>query len=116
MIAIEWSAAMMLRVAGGAIGLSVLCSAWVMWRSGLAPRVLNILGIIAGVCIPLSAMFIAPAFDTVRTTLEISVFIFFIWMMWAGVLLWIRTPKHTTVAVEGRSAPASYPPDIVRGR
>lgn len=98
MIAIEWSAAMMLRVAGGAVGLSVLCSFRSMWRSGLFPRVLNMLGIIAGICIPLSAMFIAPAFDKVRTTLEISVFIFFVWMLWAGVLLWIRTPKRNAGA------------------
>ena len=101
MIAIEWAAGMVNYMLFGGLGLSVLCSAWAMWRSGLFPMVLNILGIIAGIGVTLEAMFVAPAFDTVFNILGISVLLFWIWMLWTGVLLWIRTPKHTTVAVEG---------------
>ncbi len=98
MIAAEWSAGMLLRVVNGPIGLALLASVWSMWRSGLFPKVLNILGTVAAVGITLSAMFIAPAYDDVRTVLEVTVYMFFIWMLWTAVLLAIRTPKRAAAA------------------
>jgi hypothetical protein len=94
MVAVEWSAAMMLRVVNGAIGLAVLSSAWATWRSAAFPKPLVALGAIAGVIVPISALFIAPAYDGVRMTLEISVYAFFVWMAWTAVLLWIRAPRR----------------------
>jgi len=51
----------------GPLGLSTLCSAWVMWRSGLFPSVLSILGIVAGAGVTVMTMFVAPAFTSVTT-------------------------------------------------
>lgn len=107
MVALEWAAGMMNGMLFGGLGLSVLCSAWAMWRSGMFPIVLNILGIIGGAGMTIAAMFVAPDFEAAFDTLfGISGLLFWIWMLWTGVLLWMRTPKHTDVAeapVDARS-------------
>lgn len=100
MVAVEWAAGMLNRMLMGGLGVSVLCAAWAMWRSGLFPRVLSILGLIAGVGVTLGAMFVAPSFAAVYDILGSAAFLFWIWMLWAGVLLWIRTPKRAAVVAE----------------
>ena len=99
MVALEWAAGMMNGMLFGGLGLSVLCSAWAMWRSGMFPMVLNILGTGAGAGMTVAAMFVAPAFETTSDTVfGISGSLFWIWMLWTGVLLWMRTPKHADAA------------------
>lgn len=100
MVAIEWAAGMMNHMVFGGIGLSVLCSAWAMWRSGMFPMVLSILGIIGGAGVTLMAVFAVPAFAAVFDILGISVLLFWIWMLWTGVVFWLRTPKQTAAAAD----------------
>jgi hypothetical protein len=104
MAAVQWAGDMVFGLVFGPLGLSVLCSAWVMWRSGLFPTVLSILGIVAGVGVMVMTMFGAPAFASVSDALGIFAGFFWIWIFWTGVLLWIRAPKRADVAVEGSVA------------
>jgi hypothetical protein len=100
-VAVEWSAGALVGLIAGAVGASVLCSAWVMLRSGIFPIALSILGIAAGVGLILLNLLTDPAFDALSNVLGFAPFVFWLWMLWTGVLLWIRTPKHQAAPDDG---------------
>lgn len=89
----------------GAVGLSILCAAWCMSRSGLFPRVLNIFGYIGGAGIILLQLLTAPALLTWSIVANFSILFFWAWMIWAGILLW-RHAKRRLVAPEVPEAAA----------
>lgn len=100
-VAVDWSAGWMNRVVAGGIGVAVLSSAWAMWRSGLFRRSVVVLGAIAGGALTTAqALATAPSLASVASTVIFpAALLFWVWMIWTGVLLWRRTP--------GRIAPAS---------
>lgn len=78
----------------GPLGVAVLCSAAAMWSSGLFPRVLCALGVVAGVGNALvGLMFSAPAVTGIAEMLRVAVVLFWVWMLWTGVLCWRRTTR-----------------------
>ncbi|WP_157157014.1 hypothetical protein [Diaminobutyricimonas sp. LJ205] len=83
-------------IAGG-LGVAILCSSYVMLRSGLFPKALGIIGIVSAVPLIVAQFLIAPAFSEIVNLLTFFVFLFWIWMIWAGVYLWRKTPKRAAV-------------------
>lgn len=84
----------------GPTGVAILCCAVAMWRSQLFPRVLVIMGIAAGCLLTLlGAVFLAPRYVDVASALMIAPALFWVWMLWTGVLLWRRSEKRIPVAV-----------------
>jgi len=84
----------------GPTGIAILCCAVAMWRSRLFPRVLVIMGIAAGGLLTLlGAVFLAPRYVDVASALMIAPALFWIWMLWTGVLLWRHSEKRIPVAV-----------------
>jgi hypothetical protein len=104
MLAVEWAAGMMNFMIFGGVGVSLLCAALVMRWSGLFPAALTTLGIVGGAALTLSAVLVEPAFPTASNILGLAVFLLWIWMLWAGVLLWRRAPKGTEVPVSQAGA------------
>jgi hypothetical protein len=66
-----------------------------MTRSGLFPTGLNVLGWLSGVAIIGAQLTVAPSLETVFAVLFFFPLVFWVWMLWAGVLLWRRTPQST---------------------
>ena len=84
----------------GPTGVAILCCAVAMRRSQLFPRVLVIMGIAAGCLLTLlGGVFLAPRYADVAASLMITPALFWVWMLWTGVLLWRRSEKRTSVAV-----------------
>lgn len=83
------------QLLGGGLGIAVACGAWAMLRSGLFPRSLAVLGLVSGAALVAAQPLIAPAFGSVWGVLGgVGVNGFWVWMLWAGVLLWRRTPRR----------------------
>lgn len=76
----------------GPYGLAVALACWCMWRSGLFPRVLCGLGAVGSAAILLDTMALGgPAYPGVEDPLAGNgTLLTWIWMIWAGVLLWRR--------------------------
>lgn len=84
----------------GTTGVSVLCFAAAMWRDGRFPKVLNAIGVLVGAVLMASGLlFQAPRFFAVSQTVEALGALFWVWMIWAAVLLWRRTPARRPAAV-----------------
>lgn len=96
MVALEWTSGTLNGLVFGTLGVSVLCSSWAMFRSELFPKALPILGMIAGIPLALSALFIAPSLSNIGGGLTVGAAFFWIWMLWAGILLWKKTPKQVS--------------------
>lgn len=77
----------------GGLGVAILCSVWVMWRSGLFPVWLNVLGAASGAAIAGAGVAIAPSLQTLFDVLFVFPLLFWVWMLWAGVICWRRTPR-----------------------
>jgi hypothetical protein len=81
----------------GPMGDAVLCCGVAMWRSGLFPRALAVLGAVAGAVFVVGAFaFDAPRFAGIQGALNAAVLLF--WMLGSGVLLWRRTPTRPDVS------------------
>ena len=92
-VALEWASGTLNGLFFGTVGVSVLCSSWAMLRSELFPKVLPILGMIGGIPLALSALFIAPSVSNIGGALTAGAALFWIWMFWAGILLSKKAPK-----------------------
>jgi hypothetical protein len=77
---------------GGGLGVAIVAATYVMTRSGLFPTGLNALGWLSGVAIIGAQLSVAPSLETVFAVLYVFPLVFWVWMLWAGVLLWRRTP------------------------
>lgn len=78
---------------GGGLGVAILCAAYVMWRSGLFSTPLNVVGAVAGVASCGAQLTVSPSLQTLFDILYIFPLLFWIWMLWAGVVCWRRTPR-----------------------
>lgn len=83
-----------LMLAGG-LGVAILCSVYCMWRTGAFPVVLNVIGLVGGIAGVGAQLTVMPSWQTLNDILYIAPLLFWIWMIWAGVLLWRRTPARS---------------------
>ena len=95
MVALEWTSGALSGLVFGTLGVSVLSSAWAMLRSELFPKALPILGIVSGIALALSALFISPSLSNIGGALTGGAALFWIWMIWTGILLWKKAPSRT---------------------
>ena len=96
MIALEWTSGALNGLVFGTVGVSVLCSSWAMLRSELFPKALPILGMISGIPLAISALFISPSLSSIGGALTAGAALFWIWMLWAGILLWKKVPMRAS--------------------
>jgi hypothetical protein len=106
MVALDQAAAGINLMLAGGLGVAIVCSAYCMWRAGLFPMVLNVIGAVAGVAIIGVQLTIAPATQTLFDILFAFPALFWVWMLWAGVLCWRRTPRPPGVGSLDGSAPS----------
>lgn len=73
----------------GPVGVSVLCAAVAMWRSGWFAKPLSALGIVAGVAFTaLSLVLVGPRFTSAADVASAAALPMWIWMVWTGVVVW----------------------------
>jgi hypothetical protein len=81
----------------GPAGVSIICAGVAMWASGLFSRVLCGIGVVGGVAMMLSGLaFAAPEFNGLSDTLSNGALLFWIWMLWTGVLCWRATLRQAS--------------------
>lgn len=95
MVALEWTSGTLNGLVFGTVGVSVLSSSWAMLRSELFVKALPILGIVSGIALALSALFISPSLSNIGGALSSGAALFWIWMIWTGILLWKKAPSRT---------------------
>lgn len=79
----------------GPTGVAVLCAGIAMWHSGLFPRVLSGLGVVAGVLIAVVGLaLVAPKYADLADALTSAVVLFWVWMLWTGVFVWRARPSR----------------------
>lgn len=74
----------------GGLAVATLASAYAMARSGLFSRPLAALGAVAGLGM-LGSQLTAGSLESVSEQLTIAVMLFWVWMLWAGVVAWRRS-------------------------
>lgn len=84
---------------GGGLGVAITATAYCMWRSGLFSTPLNVVGLVSGVAIIGASLTVAPSMGTLFDILYFFPLVFWVWMIWAGVVCWRRTPRHDAVTV-----------------
>ena len=82
-----------LMIAGG-LGVAIVCSAHAMSRSAMFPTAVNVLGWMSGIAIIGAQLTVAPSLHAVHDILSFFPLVFWIWMLWTGVLLWRRAPAR----------------------
>ncbi len=98
-LAIDQAGAGLNLMIGGGLGVAIVCATYVMWRSGLFPLPLTIVGGLSGVAIIGAQLTVAPSLQTVYDILFVFPVLFWVWMLWAGVLCW-RSTGHARPAGE----------------
>lgn len=73
---------------GGGLGVAILCATYVMWRSGLFSLALNLLGAVSGAAIVGAQLTVAPSLQAIFDVLIFFPLVFWVWMLWAGVVCW----------------------------
>ncbi|MBS1675074.1 MAG: DUF4386 family protein [Actinobacteria bacterium] len=94
-VAIDRGAAYLADAIYAPAGLAVILASCCMYASRLFPRVLAILGMLGGAATLAAGLLSGPSFFDVQDALSMPVFVVWAWMLWAGVLMWLRTPKHS---------------------
>lgn len=90
----------------GPLGVSVLCAAVAMWRSGLFSQVLSGFGVVSGAAFTIMGIaFVAPRFAGIAGALSAAALPLWIWMIWTGVVAW-----------RARSSSASWPSEVSAAR
>jgi hypothetical protein len=97
--AIDQAAVGLNLMIGGGLGVAIVSAVYVMWRSGLFPRWLNLVGAVSGVGIVAAQLTVAPSLQTLNDVLMFFPVVFWVWMLWAGVVCWRRTPSASSAAV-----------------
>jgi hypothetical protein len=81
----------------GPAGVSLVCSGYAMWVSRLFPRVLSGAALLAGTLLVVHGLAAAaPGRSGLADGLSLGVAVFWLWMLWLGVLLWRRVPTTVT--------------------
>jgi hypothetical protein len=81
-----------LMIAGG-LGVAVAATSWCMRQSRLFSLPLAVVGLLAGALIIGAQLTVAPSLESLFELLFASVLLFWVWMIWAGVVCWRRTPR-----------------------
>lgn len=76
----------------GSLAVSVAVAAGCMLRSGLFSTALCLTGLVAGSLMALAQLTIPPSLSGVLAFLSWSPLLFWVWMIWAGVVAWRATP------------------------
>jgi hypothetical protein len=92
MLALDQAAAGINLMLAGGLGIAIVCSTYCMWNARLFPTALNVIGLVSGVAIIGVQLTIAPATQALFDILFAFPVLFWIWMLWAGVLCWRHTP------------------------
>lgn len=79
---------------GGGLGVAIVCAAYVMWRSGLFSLPLVVLGAVSGVAIIGAQLSVSPSLQTLFDILYVAPLLFWVWMIWAGVVCWRRAGSY----------------------
>ena len=93
MVALDRASEWMFATVGGGLAVAILCAVWCMWRSGLFSTALNVVGAVAGLGLVVAQLSMPPSLETVYLVAGFAPMVFWVWMLWAGVVLWRRTPK-----------------------
>src|SRR3954471_10549164 len=79
----------------GATGVSVLVLSWAMVRTTAFPKLLSILGLVAGAVLVVDALGLnAPEFFGLHQGLTIVALLMWIWMIWSSILIVNRRPRR----------------------
>ena len=93
-VAIDAAGAGLNLMISGGLGVAIVCTTFAMWRSGLFNLTLNVLGAVSGLAIIGAQVTIAPSLQNLFDVLAFFPLVFWIWMLWAGVVCWrARTPQ-----------------------
>lgn len=94
---------------GGGLGVAIVCTTYVMWRSGLFSLPLVMLGAVSGIAIIGAQITTAPSMQPLFDILYFFPLVFWVWMLWAGVVCLRARPRHgvRTEAGDARPAPGS---------
>jgi hypothetical protein len=75
----------------GPLGVSLVCAGVAMWKSQLLGRALPSLGLVAGALLSAVGLALtAPRYAAAAQGFTAAVALFWIWMLWLGVVLWRR--------------------------
>ncbi|HET6667652.1 MAG TPA: hypothetical protein VFG98_10265 [Intrasporangium sp.] len=94
-----------LMIAGG-LGVAIVCASYCMWRSGLFAPALNVIGLVAGVAIAGAQLSVSPSMQSVFDVLLFFPLVFWVWMLWTGVVCWRRTPAKVSRPIPAGDASA----------
>ena len=86
-----------LMIAGG-LGVAVVVTSVCMRHSRLFSLPLAVVGLVAGLVIIAAQLTVAPSLESVWEFLFAAVLLFWVWMIWAGVVCWRRTPRDDRAA------------------
>lgn len=75
----------------GPLGVAVLAASWAMLRSGLFSKYLCWVGLLAGALSAVYGLAFTGA-GSAGDALQVGVPLFWIWMLWAGVVMWRQSP------------------------
>ena len=87
-VAIDAAGAGLNLMISGGLGIAIACTTFAMWRSGLFQLPLNVLGAVSGLAIIGAQITVAPSLQTIFDVLAFFPLVFWIWMLWAGVVCW----------------------------
>lgn len=106
MAAVDAAAAGLNLMIGGGLGVAIVCATYVMWRSGLFSRAVTVLGAVCGVAIVGAQLTVAPSLQGIFDVLYFFPLVFWVWMIWVGVVCWRRTPHGGQDGARRRSTPS----------
>jgi hypothetical protein len=91
------------------MGISMLCAGLAMWRSGLFVQALPVLALVSGVAfVAIGAALGGPGRRDLVDPLSSAALLFWVWMLWTGILLWRRsTAAEEPVGTSGSADPVS---------
>lgn len=95
---------------GGGLGVAIVCTTYVMWRSGLFGLPLVLLGAVSGVAIIGAQLTTAPSLQTLFDIFYVFPLVFWIWMLWAGVVCLRARPRRGVRPPSGQDAPGRTSP------
>lgn len=97
-VAVDQAGAGLNLMIGGGLGVAIVCATYCMWRSGLFSWPLNLLGAVSGIAIVGAQLTVAPSLQAVFDVLFFFPLVFWVWMLWVGVVCWRRTPSGVAAA------------------
>lgn len=101
-VAIDQAGAGLNLMIGGGLGVAIVCATYGMWRSGLFSWSLNAVGAASGIAIIGAQLTVAPSLQGLFDILYFFPLVFWVWMLWAGVVCWRHTSPGSARPVADR--------------